>query len=70
VSTAASVDPTEARCAKERGIVWVRPAAGRARAKCRNAVGQTTIVVLAMNDPDVIRVRRSLTEVGLFLPVE
>jgi hypothetical protein len=27
------------------------------------------IVVLAMNDPDVIRVRRSLIEEGLFPPV-
>jgi hypothetical protein len=35
----------------------------------RTAIGRTTIVVLAMNDPDVIRVRRSLIEEGLFPPV-
>jgi hypothetical protein len=34
----------------------------------RTAVGRTTIVVLAMNDPDVVRVRRSLIEEGLFPP--
>jgi hypothetical protein len=34
------------------------------------AVGRTTIVVLAMNDPDVIRDRRSLIEEGLFPPIE
>ena len=32
----------------------------------RTAIGRTTIVVLAMNDRDVIRVRRSLIEEGLF----
>ena len=36
----------------------------------RTAVERTTIVVLAMNDPDVIRVRRSLIEEGLFPPIE
>ncbi len=35
----------------------------------RSAVGRTTIVVLAMNDPDVVRVRRSLIKEGLFPPV-
>ena len=35
----------------------------------RTAVGRTTIAVPAMNDPDVIRVRRSLIEEGLFPPV-
>lgn len=35
----------------------------------RTAVGRTTIAVLAMNDPDVIKVRRSLIEEGLFPPV-
>jgi hypothetical protein len=35
----------------------------------RTAVGRTTIAVLAMNDPDVIKVRRSLIEAGLFPPV-
>jgi hypothetical protein len=34
----------------------------------QTAVGRTTIVVLAMNHPDVIRVRRSLIEEGLFPP--
>ncbi len=32
----------------------------------RTAIGRTTIVVLAMNHPDVVRVRRSLIEEGLF----
>jgi HNH endonuclease len=36
----------------------------------RTAIGRTTIVVLAMNDPNVIRVRRSLIEEGLFPPAE
>ncbi len=35
----------------------------------RTAIGRTTVAVLAMNDPDVVRVRRSLTEEGLFPPV-
>jgi hypothetical protein len=35
----------------------------------RTAIGRTSIVVLAMNDPDVVRVRRSLIEEGLFPPV-
>jgi hypothetical protein len=34
------------------------------------AIGRTTIVVLAMNHPDVIRVRRSLIEEGAFPPAE
>jgi hypothetical protein len=36
----------------------------------RTAIGRTTIVALAMNDPDVIRVRRSLIEEGLFPRVD
>ncbi len=32
----------------------------------RTAVGRTTIVVLGMNDRDVLKVRRSLIEEGLF----
>jgi hypothetical protein len=35
----------------------------------RTAIGRTTILVLAMNDPDVIQVRRSLIEEGLFQPI-
>jgi HNH endonuclease len=35
----------------------------------RTAIGRTTIVVLAMNHSDVIRVRRSLIEEGLFPPL-
>src|SRR5262249_22546398 len=35
----------------------------------RTGVGRTTVVVLAMNDPDVIQVRRSLIEEGLFPPI-
>jgi hypothetical protein len=34
----------------------------------RTAIRRTTIVVLAMNDPDLVRVRRSLMEEGLFPP--
>jgi hypothetical protein len=36
----------------------------------RTAIRRTTDVVLAMNDPDVIWVRRSLIEEGLFPPVD
>jgi len=36
----------------------------------RTAIGRTTIFVLAMNDPDAVRVRRSLIEEGLFPPRE
>ena len=32
----------------------------------RTGIGRTTVAVLAMNDPDVIRVRRSLIDEGLF----
>jgi hypothetical protein len=32
----------------------------------RTAVGRTTIVVLAMNHPDAVAVRRSLIAEGLF----
>jgi HNH endonuclease len=32
----------------------------------RTAIGRTTIAVLVMNDPDVVRVRESLIEEGLF----
>jgi hypothetical protein len=35
----------------------------------RTAIGRTTIVVPAMNDPDVIQVRRSLIEEGPFPPM-
>jgi hypothetical protein len=34
----------------------------------RTAIGRTTIVMLAMNDPDLVRVLRSLTAEGLFPP--
>lgn len=34
----------------------------------RTAIGRTTVAVLAMNDPDIVRVRRSLIEEGLFPP--
>jgi hypothetical protein len=34
----------------------------------RSAIGRTTILVLAMNDPDAVRVRQSLIEEGLFPP--
>ena len=36
----------------------------------RTAIGRTTIAVLIMNDPDVVRVLRSLIEEGLFPPEE
>jgi hypothetical protein len=34
----------------------------------KTSVGRTTIVVLAMNHPDAVAVRQSLTEEGLFPP--
>jgi hypothetical protein len=34
----------------------------------RTAIGRTTVAVLAMNHPDVVRVRRSLIDEGLFPP--
>ncbi len=34
----------------------------------RTAIGRTTIVVLALNHPDVLEVRKALIEEGLFPP--
>jgi hypothetical protein len=47
----------------ERHFRWVGP-----HLIGRTAIGRTTILVLAMNDPDVVRVRRSLIEEGCFPP--
>lgn len=36
----------------------------------QTAIGRTTIVVLAMNDPDAVRVRERLIQEGVFPPAE
>ena len=36
----------------------------------KTAIGRTTIVVLAMNDPDAVRAREQLVMEGLFPPAE
>jgi HNH endonuclease len=48
----------------ERHFRWVGPALIG-----RTAVGRVTVVVLAMNDPDIVEVRQALFEEGLFDPV-